>query len=591
VSQVAAQPHDRADCSSAELTLRQNLDQLVPVQLAPRVETTAVSRVELRPGRRGLDLRLAGIALRSTIDPLVEAEAWADQIDLQDVDLLVVFGLALGDHLRALRRRSAVPIVVLEPSLEVLRVALSAVRLDLPDVMIVDTPAMLRELLTQRLAVRDIVSARAWPAYGRLFPQLFLAAQQAAQQAATLATVTANTLGKRVEIWTDNLLQNLPQCVGRLPATELRGWLRGRGAIIVAAGPSLDRNVAELRRAQDRAAVIAVNTSLRALERAGVRADLVVSLEVLDVTSQLDGLPLNGACPRLLDVTANPRLFQGAVGPVIPFANNIPFFAPLVAEAGLGEGFFMGGSVANAAFSLAREMGADPIVLVGQDLAYGDGRLYATGTVFDQLRVEIKGGVAQLDGLEAKQRIAASLPEADTTMPLREVEPVPGWGGGTVWTNIEFNYFRYNFERWAQQLTDRTLINATEGGARIRGFAERRLAEVLDALPPCPPPPLPRGPLLAAGPVHAVLARERDAARAVRRAAEAAVERCTVETLQLMREALERSHVLQALCWPASNAARHTVIDDVAALCRQVADDADRSGAALERALHLIPQR
>jgi hypothetical protein len=572
--------------------LEQNLARHCTPELAQRVLAAAPAHAVVERAASGAPcLSLAGLRLCSRTDPEAEAEAWATAAPgVDSARWVVVFGLALGEHLRALRRRTRCPLVVVEPSLEVIRAALSTQPLAVDDLVLVDNPTALREHLARELDTGEVVALLVWPPYRRAFPELAQAVRAALEQASSLVSITARTLDLRLRAWSRHLALNLPRCVGAVPAARLRGLLRGRPAIVVAAGPSLDRNVDALRDVGGRAAIIAVNTSLRALERAGVRADLVVALEVLDVSTQLAGLELNRRCPRVLCTSANPALFESE-GPVYPFADTLPFFAPLVAAAGLGEGTAMGGSVANAAFALAIEMGASSIVLVGQDLAWSEGRAYARDTVFGDMRATVAGGVLRLENLAEKERIAATVPEAGPLVPARAAELVAGWGGGQVGTSLDFNYFRFSFERWARQRPDLELVNATEGGARIRGFAERRLAEVVAALPPGDAIELPGEPRLGAPPVRAALERELEGVRATRAEAASAAELGTPQALGRVFRALRGCGLLDAYAWPALQALAAEASPSRDELCRRVGEACDEVEAFLEQALGDLRRR
>jgi hypothetical protein len=65
---------------------------------------------------------------------------------------------------------------------------------------------------------------------------------------------------------------------------------------------------------------------------------------------------------------------------------------------------------------------------------------------------------------------------------------IPAWGGeGVVYSGVSFSGIRGWFESAAAVLTEARdglrLVNATEGGGRIQGFEESRLADVLRDLP------------------------------------------------------------------------------------------------------------
>ena len=183
---------------------------------------------------------------------------------------------------------------MLEPSLDALRVVLVDRPLALPRTRIVNTLRELQDHLGCTLDGGHRVVVLGWPHYTRRLGRLQQAVDEIVRRAVRMSRITAMTLERRLPVWTEHLLRNLPRCVGRVPAWCLDGHLRGRAAVLVSAGPSLDRNVAQLAAVdRDRVAIMAVNTSIGALERAGVRADFVVTLELLDVSPQFEGLRLN----------------------------------------------------------------------------------------------------------------------------------------------------------------------------------------------------------------------------------------------------------------------------------------------------------
>ncbi|MBP2655025.1 MAG: hypothetical protein H6Q73_2594, partial [Firmicutes bacterium] len=122
----------------------------------------------------------------------------------------------------------------------------------------------------------------------------------------------------------------------------------------------------------------------------------------------------------------------------------------------LGQQAFltMGASVAHLAFAFASHTGASPIILAGQDLAYGaDGKQsHSSGTIYD----------GDVYGLSKQEKI--------------EVE---GYYGGTVYTNRDWQLFKQWFELQLLKQPESVVINATEGGARIKGTVELPLKEAV----------------------------------------------------------------------------------------------------------------
>ena len=565
-----------------------NLKAFLAPSLIERVRLASSPEIEIcgAPGSPGV-VKAEGRALCSARDPVAEARRWAQAQPL-DAGSYVIFGLGAGYHVEALRRCTAAPILVVEPDLALISCALRSRLLDAPGVVFVHRANAVERWVGVSVAPGQDIELLSWPPSRRRYgDELFAAVRAAIVRGAGIAGVTASTLKKRLGVWLDCLFANLLQLPGRVPAERLNRWARGRPAFVVAAGPSLRKNAALLRQVGNRGVILAVNTSLAALESVGVRADLVVVLESLDVSRQLVGLDLNGGCPRAVALTANPRLFKHEA-PVFPFVEAVDYFAPFALRAGFDAPISAGGSVANSAFALARALGSRAITLVGQDLAYSEGEAYAPGTIFGQMRVELTGGMARLSNLEAKAAIAASCPQIDNTREQERVVEVRAWGDrGTVWATDSFNYFRSMFEGLAERVEGISLTNATEGGARIEGFAERPLAAVVDELPAAPAPlALPEGPALSAAGICNALRWERGRV----------VQACAIagkgpEALSDLGAAVKASGLLSAASWVSST----EVVGDPSAgpelLCQRIDADGRALVARIDHALGQLEKR
>jgi hypothetical protein len=462
-------------------------------ELAETLRHDEPREVEWLGARSGAPtVRLRGQYLSSSVDPEAEARALCAEAAVQEADLVVLFGLGAGHALRTLRATSRARVVVFEPSRDVLAMALE--RLDLVGDPLLHPDALVHDLATLRLClsalygVGDRIALAVLPAYRRHFP--IEAAQLAAEVGffAEQARLAENTYDLRLPIWIENLIANLPARARFASAVSLEGRFRGVPAVIVSAGPSLSGNVATLAAFRDRALVLSTNTAYRALAAAGIAADFVIALEALDIRAQLEGLPGLGETYGLVDGVAHPGLFDLPFLGGFVFDDGIPFyqrwlekhFSPVAA-------WSSGMCVAHAAFSAALALGCDPIVLVGQDLAHREGQVYATGTLFEEMRARPLGDRVRYEGVEGKleieRRTAERTPELWTFRPEETRVRLPGYSGGEVESTLTLAAFRRWFENAAAQYgKERTLLNCTEGGARIEGFAQCPLAEVASSL-------------------------------------------------------------------------------------------------------------
>jgi hypothetical protein len=247
-------------------------------------------------------------------------------------------------------------------------------------------------------------------------------------------------------------------------------------AVIVGAGPSLDRTLPALRAMENRALVIAADTAWRPLVRGGVDPALVVTAD----PSELNGTHLLGVPSRretwlIAEGSVDPRALNASAGRVATFrvANHHPW--PWLQTLGIQRPLVrVWGSVLTAAFDLALMLGCDPIVFLGADLAYTDERLYCRGTTFEREWARHTAA-----GSSLRQIWRASLATCPTVM-------APGVDGQDVLTAPRLLEFRNWLAARTAELTTRRFVNATGAGTLAGPRIEQRdLQAALGDRPPC----------------------------------------------------------------------------------------------------------
>lgn len=226
-------------------------------------------------------------------------------------------------------------------------------------------------------------------------------------------------------------------------------------AFVVSAGPSLNKNIKEMKRAKNKSFIIAVDTAVKPLLREGIVPDMFATLDGLKPlelvkTEQARNLPL------LTMVTAANAILDYHTGKKFFYDEGYEYVRKMFEMNGKKlEGFPTGGSVATLAFSLTCHLGFRKIIFVGQDLAYTDNKSHADGTFQD------------------------AMPEEDT----EEFIKVPGNYETEVPTLKNLDSYRKWFGEYIEWWTrghKTVFINATEGGARIEGTELMTLSEVID---------------------------------------------------------------------------------------------------------------
>lgn len=465
--------------------LRENLEQLGLPALTAEVVSSARSSAELTHLKDGTPvLRREGRLLGHPPD---EAEL-RRLCDGDAETMFVVFGLGLGHTARALRAHTSAPILVYEPDPGVLRSVLELGPLDLPPIDITCTTHDLSQAWPKSFGNRRSVVFVPTPGYVDAF------ADTAAHLRATLAQLVQRsrvndaTHRLRAREWISDLLANVELLGEHTSFLALARKYRGLPAFVVGAGPSLGKNGHLLVQAQKKGIVFAVNTSARALASYGVEPHVVACMESIDVSHLLEGTGFIDKAVRAFSLTAHPKTVRTGRGPLLPVYESLPQISgPLASLTGYA-GLPVSGSVSTLAFSLAQRLGCSPIVFVGQDLAYTGGRAYARGTAYEDSRVVVSD-----DRREIRLNWSETLTRTHNVggRKMHESEPLSettAWGGTEkVLTGISFTAVRTWLESAAvvleREAPEVELINATEGGARIHGFRERSLEEVLAELP------------------------------------------------------------------------------------------------------------
>ncbi|MBN1592172.1 MAG: DUF115 domain-containing protein [Candidatus Coatesbacteria bacterium] len=425
------------------------------------------------------------LLMHSDKNPLAEAIAHVETVKLQEAEYLIIVGFGLGYHvLEAMRR---VPpqckVFIIEHSADIFRAAmhifdLSAV-ISRPDVKVfVGTdlheimPALQEDFKSFKYHNIKVVihppSATLFPSYKDVMDNL--------HKVLKIVQINVNTVRFFSRLWLKHNLLNLPKVVRSPGVKSLFKQFEGKPAILVSAGPSLDKNIDLLRRAAGKAVILAADTCLRPLLAHGIKPNFVQAIDAQPITYRhFSGLDLSEVC--LVGVTRLPPEVMAPFGDRIFLGNDMnnqlwgtiqEYFEQLGT---LGTG----STVAVLGFDLAREMGCDPIIFVGQDFSYSYGRAYAEGTmVSDDMLLHLSTYLTMDTLTEAKKAgeqmvrtrgIAGKEPLLD--MHGRPTEMSDGMQGWLTWFNLEI------------KRTKAKCINASEAGILTEGVDVMPLDEAI----------------------------------------------------------------------------------------------------------------
>lgn len=251
-----------------------------------------------------------------------------------------------------------------------------------------------------------------------------------------------------------NTLKNLQKLSESANMAALKNFARGRPAVCVASGPSLTKNIAQLKGKERSLFIIAVDSAVQTLLDHGIQPHLIATIDPIPASRIKLKPVIEGNLPLPLAWTPEsyPATVAGVHGQekfVVPGVNDLfrIYFSPLTGHNSVFPHML---SVTHTATHVAINAGCNPLIYIGLDLAvYGD--------------------KDHADGCPIKW----------TNLPEEPRFPVTAWDGGVVETITVLQNQMLSLESIIRQHRDIEFIDATEGGALISGSKTMPLRDAI----------------------------------------------------------------------------------------------------------------
>ncbi|MBN1076771.1 motility associated factor glycosyltransferase family protein [Clostridium botulinum] len=244
--------------------------------------------------------------------------------------------------------------------------------------------------------------------------------------------------------------RNIKQIVESTVINELKDKFKNMPAIVVSAGPSLEKNIHLLKDVQDKFIIITGGRTLKTLLDEGVRPDFVCSIDPGDASYTVIEKALDSNVPLIFSEVSNYKMVEEYKGNKI-FFEDLDFHDITYDLVGKkADGLWQGGSVAHICISLAEYLGCNNIIFVGQDLAYTNNKYHSD---------------------------SASLNSNNSIEKNDEYIYVDDIYGKKVPTTIQLDFYRKNIEKMILEYSEVTFINSTEGGSNIKGTLVKPLKD------------------------------------------------------------------------------------------------------------------
>ncbi|MED2007466.1 motility associated factor glycosyltransferase family protein [Brevibacillus borstelensis] len=263
--------------------------------------------------------------------------------------------------------------------------------------------------------------------------------------------------------WVLNSLKNLPFTLSTNNIFEKKKHFQNKPVLLVSAGPSLSEEIENLRYIKQNglAYIFSVGSAINSLIECGIHPDatcsfdpkvenVVVFQKIID--QNIDSIPL------IFGSTVGYESLEQYPGPKTHMLIDQDTTAGYLLKSDHQENLYFlkdTPSIAIIVLQLLHKLNCKQVILVGQNFAYKNNRMYAEGIEYDyrptNLTKEEENDAIQVEDVLGKQ----------------------------VYTSPGLNRMRLLMEMFIKEIKDIEVINTTKGGANIKGTHFIPLDEVI----------------------------------------------------------------------------------------------------------------
>lgn len=417
--------------------------------------------------------------LHSKYDPLKEATQFIDTKYSNEESNYILIGLGLGYHLNDLHKKVSPQdqIIIFEKDPALVRLALShnnfsdVLRNPKVSIYVDVNPKKIEKILYEHrsnLSIHGYTPIIIKPIIeldNKYYTQINLAIEQAHQK----FKLDVNTQAAFSQKFYKNIFNNGLSIIESPGVLTIKDTFKNIPALVVSAGPSLDKNIGLIRSSENRILIVTVATALQPLLKNNIKPDFVVCIDPNEDTL------------RSFDINKIPKDLWLIYDPCIPSSISSLFnkrkiiieskieLAKWITDhsskkGDLGEM----SSVAHSAFYLTRYLGCKPIILTGQDLSFEGSRMHCTDSFYNQ---------ANQDNIQTDQTLKMLQRIKHRRFAQSMTSALDLFDNYSITTKAMETY-KYQLKKEIRGNV--SVLNATEGGVNIPGATNISLKEAIN---------------------------------------------------------------------------------------------------------------
>lgn len=467
-------------------------------ELADRINKHVVDDVPQLVNENGFyNLVYKNTHLHNRRNPLAEAKEIFSRATNTPVSIHLIYGLGLGYLFQVASANSAGTVILYEPDLNILKVAFSLVDFSNDilknNVFITDNITKAGEYIYQKSNVKNTPLMLTTAAYRDMDSKKFNEMVEELQRMVGSYSLDLKYTQQKFYPIARTMIQNIPNLIKEPPLSSIKDFYKGQTAVVVSAGPTLDRNIETIKKYRNNIVLIVVGTAMKTIAKHGITPDFLCIIETYDSSKQLEGLDLsqvNFVTEPYSNINLRKFKFKQIYSHI---SDNMPvnsFWSRIINEK--TDEYLSKGTVSYTALNIARILGCSKIVMVGQDLAYIEGQCYSKDSAYKDLECRFnkennKWEITAKDFDNFVESLS-NYPNEETRIKAAKTRLknlnnslyyVKSIKGEQIPTESVYAAFIKPLSEFAQKFNDREFINTSLVGAQIDGYENMPLEEAL----------------------------------------------------------------------------------------------------------------
>lgn len=448
-----------------------------------------------------LNLSYNDLPIHAKSGAVGEARAYFEKSGDGILSTHFILGFGFGYLIKEFSSRSRGKIVVYEPNLEILRIALEkedfSRELSRGNMWVVSDGKELKSIYPHVYVYKADIKFSILDSYRKI---LGLKAQEMLDEIKVIDggfLVDFNHMKNNSFQHLDMIMGNLPYMIDSTPLIELKDIYKDKTAVVISAGPTLDLNIETIKKYRDKFIIFCVGTAVKTLYANDIKPDFLNIAELFNCSSQIKGLDLSDI-DMIIEPSTNLSFYRAKVKQKFIFPPGASVLGQYWCNLTnvYASDYMTKGTVSYQALLSAKILGFKKIILVGQDLAFLNNSCYSKDSAYSDLVFEINPETNKHEfktkdyekflkeitpeGVDPNEQWCQDFVKEKLKILAEQTVFVKGITGKMLPTEADYSLFIENFVEFADKNKNLELINTSMIGAQLDGFENMELEKALN---------------------------------------------------------------------------------------------------------------